>query len=74
MNVKRALSDPNYGGYGVGPGWSIAAGKHHLDGKNALAYARIRKSAGESDFTRAERQQQVLIAIRDKAVRETTSC
>jgi LCP family protein required for cell wall assembly len=69
VNVKRALADPNYGGYGVGPGWSISAGKHHLDGKNALAYARIRKSNGESDFTRAERQQQVLIAIRDKAVR-----
>ncbi len=69
VNVKRALSDPNYGGYGVGPGWSIAAGKRHLDGKNALAYARIRKSVGESDFTRAERQQQVLIAIRDKAVK-----
>lgn len=69
VTVKRALSDPQYGGYGVGPGWSIKAGKHHLDGKNALAYARIRKSAGESDFTRAERQQQVLIAIRDQAVK-----
>lgn len=69
LTVKRALSDPNYGGYGVGPGWSITAGKHHLDGANALAYARIRKSEGESDFTRAARQQQVLIAIRDKTVK-----
>lgn len=68
LTVRRALSDPDYGGYGVGPGWSIEPGRHHLDGANALAYARIRKSAGESDFTRAERQQQVLVAIRNAAV------
>jgi len=41
---------------------------HHLDGANALAYARIRKTTGESDFTRAARQQQVLVALRDRAV------
>ncbi len=68
INVVKPLSDPNYGGFGVGPGWSIKVGRHHLDGANALAYARIRKSAGESDFTRAERQQEVLIALRDRAV------
>lgn len=66
--VAKALKDPNYGGFGVGPGWSIGVGPHHLDGANALAYARIRKSTGESDFTRAARQQEVLIALRDKAV------
>jgi polyisoprenyl-teichoic acid--peptidoglycan teichoic acid transferase len=65
--VARPLNDPNYGGYGVGPGWSISKGPHHLDGADALAYTRIRKSDGESDFTRAERQQQVLVAIRDAA-------
>ncbi|HEY8800701.1 MAG TPA: LCP family protein, partial [Candidatus Limnocylindrales bacterium] len=43
-------------------------GLHHLDGANALAYARIRKSTGESDFTRAARQQEVLVALRDRAV------
>ena len=68
VDVARPLSDPNYGGFGVGPGWSITAGGHHLDGPNALAYARVRKSAGESDFTRAARQQQVLVGIRDRAV------
>ena len=31
----------------------------------ALAYARARKGAGESDFTRAARQQQVLVALRN---------
>jgi LCP family protein required for cell wall assembly len=68
INVKKALTDPNYGGFGVGPGWSIEPGRHHLDGANALAYARIRKSSGESDFTRAARQQEVLVAMRDRAV------
>jgi LCP family protein required for cell wall assembly len=68
IEVAKRIADPNYGGFGVGPGWSIDPGLHHLDGANALAYARIRKSTGESDFTRAARQQQVLIAIRDQAV------
>jgi LCP family protein required for cell wall assembly len=67
INVVKPLADPNYGGYGVGPGWSVTKGRHHFDGANALAYARIRKSEGESDFTRAERQQEVLVAIRDAA-------
>jgi LCP family protein required for cell wall assembly len=69
IDVAKPLSDPNYGGFGVGPGWSIGVGPHHLDGANALAYARIRKSTGENDFTRAGRQQQVLIALRDQAVK-----
>jgi polyisoprenyl-teichoic acid--peptidoglycan teichoic acid transferase len=69
VEVAKPLSDPNYGGFGVGPGWSIKAGPHHLDGANALAYARIRRATGESDFTRAARQQEVLIALRDQAVK-----
>ena len=68
VDVERPLVDRKYGGFGVGPGWSIAAGRHHLDGANALAYARIRRATGESDFTRAARQQQVLVAVRDRAV------
>jgi LCP family protein required for cell wall assembly len=68
VDVARPLSDPLYGGFGLGPGWSIEPGSHHLDGANALAYARIRRVTGESDFTRAARQQQVLIALRDKTV------
>jgi LCP family protein required for cell wall assembly len=68
VDVRKALADPNYGGFGVGPGWSIQPGAHHLDGANALAYARIRKSTGESDFTRAARQQEVLVSLRDRVV------
>ena len=39
----------------------------HLDGPQALAYARIRKVAGD-DFGRAERQQQVALAVLDRVV------
>ena len=37
---------------------------------NALAYARARKAAGESDFTRAARQQQILIALRNAVTKD----
>src|SRR5258708_14051156 len=68
VTVARGFEDPGYDGFGFGRrGWSITAGPHHLDGPNALAYARSRKAAGESDFTRAARQQQILVALRDKA-------
>jgi LCP family protein required for cell wall assembly len=40
-------------------------GMRHLPGEAALAYARHRKG-GEGDFSRAQRQQKVIIAIRDK--------
>jgi LCP family protein required for cell wall assembly len=70
VTVARAIDDPGYDGFGEGKrGWSITAGVHHLDGANALAYARSRKSAGESDFTRAGRQQQILVALKDAATK-----
>jgi LCP family protein required for cell wall assembly len=40
---------------------------HHLDGAQALAYARVRKGAGD-DFGRARRQQQVALAVIDRVV------
>lgn len=42
------------------------AGQQHLDGRQALIYARTRKST--SDFARAERQQQVILAVRKKVL------
>lgn len=38
---------------------------YRLDGPEALAYARARKTAG-GDFDRAQRQQQVILAVRDQ--------
>jgi LCP family protein required for cell wall assembly len=70
VDVEHALCDAAYNEYGYESSYfSIGAGHHHLNGDAALAYARIRKSAGESDFTRAARQQQVLLALRDRIVR-----
>ena len=71
VRVTEGFSDPTYDGYRIGErGWSIEAGRHHLDGMNALAYARARKADGESDFTRAARQQQILIALRNAVAKD----
>lgn len=68
ITVERAVADPAFSdpfGVVVG-GFYIDAGTHRLDGATALAYVRSRMGAGDSDFTRAARQQQVLAAIADK--------
>jgi len=44
--------------------FSLPAGKNHLDGQKALFFVRARYAS--SDFERAKRQQQVLIALKDK--------
>jgi LCP family protein required for cell wall assembly len=46
------------------PNFSLPAGKDHLDGEKALFFVRARYAS--SDFERAKRQQQVLIALKDK--------
>jgi len=68
VSVQHSFCDPSYHEYGYPNGFSITKGRHRLDGQAALAYARVRKPAGESDFTRAARQQEVLSGIRDKLV------
>lgn len=68
VNVRRGFCDPDYDEYGMN-GFGISAGRYHMNGQQALAYARIRKAAGESDFTRAARQQEVVAALRDRIVR-----
>jgi len=67
VTVKSALCDYRYKEYGFN-GFAINAGHYHLNGLAALAYARIRHSAGESDFTRAARQGEIVIAARDRIV------
>ncbi len=47
-------------------GFFLDAGPHHLDGKLATAYARSRHGPGNSDYERARRQQQILLALRSK--------
>lgn len=45
----------------------IPAGRQHMTGETALQYVRARHQT--SDFSRMRRQQQVLVAARDKALR-----
>src|SRR4029453_1787615 len=47
----------------------LSKGKHTLNGRTALAYVRSRRGEGDNDFNRARRQQQVLLALRDKLVK-----
>jgi len=46
---------------------AVLPGPQHLDGANALQYVRSRHGDLEGDFGRSQRQQQVLLAIREKA-------
>jgi LCP family protein required for cell wall assembly len=68
VEPARGFTDAEYG-YRGRYGFSITAGRHHLDGLDALAYVRARRAPGESDFTRAARQQEVILALRDRALR-----
>ena len=68
VNVAHGFCDSGYSEYGYENGFSITAGLHHLNGNQALAYARVRHPLGESDFTRAARQQEVMSGIRDAIV------
>ena len=67
IDVPYAISDTSYPdmNYGYDP-FYIQAGLQQLDGKTALKYARTRH--GDSDFNRAERQQAVLYAVRDRVL------
>ena len=70
--VEKAIDDPQYPDPVTGErGFFLPAGPQHLDGAMALGFARSRKSEGESDFTRAARQQQLLAAIADKVTAGT---
>lgn len=68
IEVKNAIYDPYYpkDGTVLYETFKIDPGQHHLDGNTALKYARSRKTT--SDFDRADRQQQILYAIKQKAL------
>jgi len=68
IDNRQLINDPIYGGWGPGHplGFYLTPGRHHLSGEDALAYVRSRKTAGDNDFNRARRQQQVLVALERK--------
>jgi LCP family protein required for cell wall assembly len=67
LTVPYEIYDPTFPdmNYGYDP-FYIGAGYQHLDGETALKYARTRHT--DNDFNRARRQQQVLLATRDKVL------
>ncbi len=71
VDNPKAINDPRYAWLDGTHGFTLPAGKVKLNGKKALAYARSRQGAGDSDFTRAARQQQLLVALRNKLASPT---
>jgi LCP family protein required for cell wall assembly len=66
VNVTRDIND-NFYQFPNGPkGFHLKKGPHHLDGPHAVAYVRSRYGAGDNDFTRARRQQELLVALKAK--------
>jgi LCP family protein required for cell wall assembly len=66
--VPKVIDDPTYPdeNFGYKP-IHIPAGCQHMDGELTLEYARSRHT--ENDFGRSKRQVQILLAIRDRALR-----
>ena len=67
VTIDYDISDERYPdmNFGYDP-FYLDAGAHWLDGYDALRFARTRH--GNNDVRRAERQQQVIYAIRDRAL------
>lgn len=67
VSIDYTINDPQYPNmnYGYDP-FYLPAGTHHLNGYDALRFARTRH--GSSDIKRAERQQQTIFAIRDRVL------
>jgi LCP family protein required for cell wall assembly len=69
VDVTQPIDDSFYQ-FPNGPkGFHLSAGLHHLDGPHAVAYVRSRYGPGDNDFTRARRQQQLLLALKDQMLR-----
>jgi LCP family protein required for cell wall assembly len=67
ITLKRCVRSTKFNGRRV----NLRRGDHHLDGQEALRFARVRTnlcSPSEDDRARAARQQQVLAAIRSRVL------
>lgn len=70
VKVEQNLTDPEYPcekNENISCGFSIMAGPQHFNGSAALKYARCRKGDCGDDYGRAKRQQDILVALREKA-------
>ena len=67
INNPSAINDSTYDWLnGKDLGFYLTAGKHKLDGIDALAYVRSRHGDNNNDYARATRQQEVLVALEHK--------
>lgn len=67
INNPKPINDLLYDWLDGSPlGFQLSAGPHHLNGRLALAYVRSREGVGDSDYTRAARQQEVLVSLARK--------
>ncbi len=66
INVTDTLYDPTVAWENNNNPLIAAKGMQHMDGKKALLYARSRHGSVRGDFDRAERQRQILVALKDK--------
>ena len=66
INVKQTLRGPkHYDGYGLPTkGFRITEGQPPPDRRRGARLRPVRKGVGETDFTRAARQQEVIVALR----------
>ena len=67
VTVRERCVRSDFGGQHFG----LRRGEHHLNGRQALTYARIRKNScvpNQDDRDRARRQQEVLTAMKSKAL------
>ena len=71
VDNQKLIDDPRYDWLDGRRGFRLTPGVHDLDGETALAYVRSRQGAGDSDFQRARRQQQVLLSLREKLTSPT---
>lgn len=64
INNAKWINDGRYDWLDGSPrGFQLSPGRHHLGGRLALAYVRSRQGVGDSDYTRAARQQEVIVAL-----------
>lgn len=75
VDVERSFCDYNYERASYTNPVCFDEGVQQMDGEEALKYARSRKAAGPegSDFARAKRQQNILVAIKDKTLSTETA-
>lgn len=72
VNVAEPVYEANMRIDGRNYTLDVKTGTQHFDGFRALAYVRSRKTSPRSDFSRSERQREILIALKNKIVTVST--